>query len=106
MQKAIKKRSKPEMGWILAAMLTGGGLTSASGQDFPRIANLWGGSPLSTDYDQWARYDLLVMAGGPKEAWRRFRQEVKARNPHILLLDTAPLMNLGPPEQTPWIQDE
>jgi hypothetical protein len=81
-------------------------MRSAAGQDYPRIANLWGGSPLSTDYEQWARYDLLVMAGGPTDAWRRFSQEVRARNPNVLLLDTAPLMNLGPPEQTPWMRDE
>jgi len=75
-------------------------------REYPRIANLWGCNPPATDYDKWSRYGMLVMGGGSPEAWRRFRREVRARNASILLLGTAPLMNLGAPKQTPWMKDE
>jgi hypothetical protein len=73
---------------------------------YPRIANLWGCGPTAANYEQWARYDLLVMGGGAPEAWRTFRRETKPLNPDLLLLGTAPLMNIGSPESTPWMRDE
>ena len=73
---------------------------------YPKIANLWGCSAGATDYDKWARYDLLVMGGGSPEAWRTFREQTTRRNPRIRLLGTAPLMNIGPPASTPWMKDE
>lgn len=80
-----------------------------SGQGYPRIANLWGYGPTAdpAQCEKLARYDLLVMAGtaGP-ETWRKFRAEVEKHNPDIILLGTAPLMNIGAPETTPWMKDE
>jgi hypothetical protein len=70
---------------------------------YPRIANLWGVGPQTTDYDRWAKYDLLVCSGGDPAAWRRFSTELRRRHPGIRLLATGPLMNLGDP--TPWMQD-
>lgn len=74
--------------------------------DFPRIANLWGTSASATDYDRWARYDLIVLGSGSPAECRRFHREMNARNPSALHLATAPLMNLGAPETTPWMRDE
>lgn len=73
---------------------------------YPRIANLWGTGPALTDYDRWARYGLLITSGGSPDQWRRCAGELRARAPDILLLTTAPLMNIGPPEATPWMRDE
>ncbi|MCC6731548.1 MAG: hypothetical protein IT208_19665 [Chthonomonadales bacterium] len=89
-----------------AALVLVRGAGATPGAGFPRIANLWGASPLARDYARWARYDLLVMGGGPIEDWRRFGAEVRKRNPGIRLLGTAPLMNLGKPEDTPWMRPE
>jgi|GEM_PF-1079783 len=91
---------------LLTVLLGVVACTPGRAQDFPRIANLWGASPASRDYDQWARYDLLVLAGGSLEDWRRFREGIRARNPGTRLLDTAPLMNLGAPRHTSWMRDE
>jgi len=74
--------------------------------DYPRIANLWGCSPASTDYDKWSRYDLLVTAGGSQGEVGRFKQEIEARNPGALLLGTGALMNIGSPATTPWMKDD
>ena len=79
--------------------------SSASAQ-YPRIANLWGVGPGASDYDSLARYGFLVMAGGSPDEFRRFRAEMRKRNPDIVLLGTAPLMNLGAPEATPWMKKE
>jgi hypothetical protein len=49
---------------------------------------------------------LLVVAGGAPQDWQRFSREMRARNPHVRLLDTAPLMNLGAPRHTPWMREE
>lgn len=77
-----------------------------TGPGYPRIANLWGYYPNAkpADYDRLARYDMLVMAGGSPTAFRTFRAAMKKRNPHQLLLGTAPLMNLGAPDATPWMK--
>ena len=72
---------------------------------YPRIGNLWGVWPNGTDYDRYAKYDLLV-SGGEPAAWRRFRQELQARHSQAILLGTVPLMNIGPPKSTPWMKDE
>jgi hypothetical protein len=85
--------------FVLPCMVTGA-------PDYPRIANLWGCGPTATEYEQWAKYDLLVMAGGGPDAHRRFRREIEARNGDALLLGTAPLMNIGPPGSSPWMKDE
>lgn len=80
----------------------------AGRQGYPRIANLWGYGPTvdPAQCENLARYDLLVMAGtAGRETWRKFRAEVKKHNPDIILLGTAPLMNIGAPEATPWMKD-
>ena len=74
--------------------------------DYPRIANLWGCSPGVTEYDEWARYDLLVLGGGTPETFRRFAREVRERNEDIRLLGTAPLMNILSPAQSSWMDEE
>jgi len=73
---------------------------------YPRIANLWGIWPQGRDYDRYAKYGLLVSGGGSPEAWRRFRSEMRTRDSDVMLLGTAPLMNLGSPESTKWMKDE
>ncbi len=75
---------------------------------FPRIANLWGYGPtaVAAEYERLARYDLLVMGGGPPETWRVFARELRRRNPEILLFGTAPLTNIAAPADTPWMRDE
>lgn len=81
-------------------------ISSASAESYPRIANLWGCWPSTTDYDTWARCDLIVTGGGPKPVMERFRKELKKRNPDIIMLGTAQFMNLEPPAQCPWMKDE
>lgn len=73
--------------------------------DPPHIANLWGCSPASTEYDSWSRYDLLVLTGGSPSQMERFSAEYRRRNSGGILLGTAPLMNLGSPEATPWMEE-
>ncbi len=73
---------------------------------YPRIANLWGGGPVVREVGKWARYDLLIFGGGAPEAWREFAAEAHKRNPRLKLLTTAPLMNIGSPETTPWMKRE
>lgn len=73
---------------------------------YPRIANLWGVSPQSTEYDRLAKYALLVSGSDSAAAWRRFSGEMRRRNPDIILLGTAPLMNIGAPGDTPWMRPE
>lgn len=73
---------------------------------FPRIANLWGASASSREYDRWAKYDLLVMGPASPETWRRFAAEVRKRNPRIVLLGTGSFMNLVDPKSMPWMKDE
>ena len=95
-------------GWVLLLALTVAAAALPSGQGYPRIANLWGFGPTTSpaECEKLARYDLLVMAGGASaETWRKFRAEVKKHNPAIVLLGTAPLMNIGAPEATPWMKD-
>lgn len=86
--------------WLFAGMLY------ASGRGYPRIANLWGCYASDPDFDKWAKYDLLVMGGANYTAWQKFRTEMKSRNPDIIMLGTAPLMNLGSPKDTPWMKPE
>lgn len=74
--------------------------------DPPYIGNLWGCHASTTDYDDWARYDLLVLAGGSPDEMLRFSTEYRRRNPKGVLLGTAPLMNLGSPEATPWMRHD
>jgi len=81
-------------------------LLAASAAPFPRIANLWGMTAASTDYDRWARYGMLVMGSAPPQAWRRFSSEVRRRNPSIRLLGTGQFMNLSDPTSMPWMKDE
>ena len=47
--------------------------TQASG--YPRTANLWGCSPASRDYDQWARCDLPVLGDGSPDVVRDFERQ-------------------------------
>jgi len=89
---------------MVLGLIVAAGTVHADG--FPRVANLWGCGPTATNYDEWARYDLLVMSGGAPADYRAFRAQVAKRNPDIILLGTAPLMNLGAPESTPWMKDE
>jgi len=79
---------------------------AAPGPDFPRIANLWGSGATTAGADQWAKYDLLVIGGGSESDIRAFHDSLTARNPGIRLLATAPLMNIGGPEGSPWMKDE
>jgi hypothetical protein len=89
---------------ILLGLAAMGAASADAG--YPRIANLWGVGPETTDYAKWSRYGMLVMGGGAPQAWRQFGKEMRARNPEIRLLGTAPLMNLGGPKDTPWMKDE
>ena len=88
----------------LLAML--GTLMMAPTAGYPRIASLWGCSPASHDVEAWSRYDLLICAGGTAADWRRFARETREQNPGLILLGTAPLMNIGPPKSTPWMRPE
>ena len=58
--------------------------------EFPRIANLWGCSPSSTEYDEWARYDLLVLAGGSPASYRAFVPGSWGRRTRVLLGSRPP----------------
>lgn len=78
----------------------------ASAQTFPRIGNLWGAGPVVGEVDKWAKWDLLVVGGGSPGEWRAFTPEARRRNPRIRLFTTAPLMNIGAPEATPWMKPE
>ncbi len=89
--------------WMILLQVSASAAASAGG--YPRIANLWGVGPEATEYDRWARYGLLVMPGGSPEAFRIFSREVRRRNPQIVLLGSAPLVNLGTPAGTPWMKD-
>ncbi|MCX7598268.1 MAG: putative glycoside hydrolase [Armatimonadetes bacterium] len=94
---------------VSIAAVVAASMASASGQGYPRIANLWGFGPTTdaAQCEKLARYDLLVMAGtAGADKWRKFRAELEKHNPDIILLGTAPLMNVGPPEATPWMRDE
>ncbi len=91
---------------LIALAVAVRGAPTASAPTFPRIANLWGVSANSKEYDRWAKYDLLVMGGASPEAWRRFGTEVRKRNPRIVLLGTGQFMNLGDPKTMPWMKDE
>lgn len=91
------------------ATITSPGLpaqTASPAGDYPRIGNLWGWEPSDTDYDKWAHYDLIVMAGSPRDVWLKFRSELKKRNPHCLVLGTAPFENVDPPRKDGWMKDE
>lgn len=81
-------------------------LVTAPSGGYPRIANLWGCGPAVPDVESWSRYDLLICAGGTAGEWRRFARETRERNPGLILLGTAPLMNISSPEATPWMQPE
>ena len=83
-----------------------GTLMMAPTAGYPRIASLWGCSPASHDVEAWSRYDLLICAGGTAADWRRFARETREQNPGLILLGTAPLMNIGPPKSTPWMRPE
>lgn len=87
----------------LALIMLVAGPALASG--YPRLANLWGCSTTTKEYDQWARYDLLVTAGAP-ESYRVFRRELRARNPEQIVLATAPLMDLTAGQGAAWMKDE
>ncbi|MEI6297948.1 MAG: putative glycoside hydrolase, partial [bacterium] len=93
------------------------GKARKAGGDYPRIATLWGtGSQEENfkDYDVWARYDLLILMGSEWkkgkptrfEDLKKFREEVARRHPGILILGTAPLINIPPPGRLPWMKDE
>lgn len=77
----------------------------AMSSDYPRLANLWGCSTTTKDYDRWARYDLLVTSGAP-ESYPAFRREMRARNPDQILLATTPLMNVTAAQGAGWMKDE
>ncbi|MBI2300697.1 MAG: hypothetical protein HYU66_17450, partial [Armatimonadetes bacterium] len=89
------------LSWLFPALLVVAGGVQAAG--YPRIANLWGTGPQSTEYDRLAKYSLLVCSGGSPGEWRRFGAELRKRNPDIRLLGTGSLMNLAEP--LPWMQD-
>ncbi len=73
---------------------------------YPRIANLWGCGP-TADPRLWARYDLLVIYGGPDEAYEPFIRTARSLNPRIVILGTAPLANVERvKEWHPWLKDE
>lgn len=73
---------------------------------YPRIANLWGCGP-TADARLWARYDLLVIYGGPDEAYEPFIRTARSINPGITVLGTAPLANVERvKEWHPWLKDE
>ncbi len=78
--------------------------------DYPRLANLWGMNFWSlpemtpADYDAWARYDLLITAGGSVDQWKQLRAELDKRHPGIKLLQTAPLNNIE--YDPPWLNTE
>lgn len=90
---------------VIAITLISVAMVNAYG-GYPRIANLWGCYPTDPDYDKWAKYDLLVIAGSNDLSWRKFREEMKSHNPEMIILGTASLMNLGSPETTPWMKPE
>lgn len=85
-------------------------IASPSSAGFPRIASQWGLvlSPTTSlsvkDYDEWARFDLLVAAGGTTDSWRQVSRELRSRNPRILVLKTQTLTNVhGSPA---WMRDD
>lgn len=98
------KQSSRCLALVIPALILTACAVFANG--YPRIANLWGCYPSSREYDMWSKYGLLVMGGTEASAWRLFAKEVKRRNPEIVLLSTAQLMNLSAPAQTPWFKDE
>jgi hypothetical protein len=74
---------------LLAVMALAHAGVAAPG--FPRIANLWGYGPtaLAAEYERLARYDLLVMGGGPPATWRVFARELPQA-----IFDVAPAVLL------------
>ncbi|MHB1458045.1 MAG: hypothetical protein ACYC0V_14140, partial [Armatimonadota bacterium] len=79
-------------------------LTAHAG--YPKIANLWGCDPASTEYDVWSKYDMLITSGGSFESYSKFVSEVRSCNPQILIFGTAPFVNVASPAQSPWMKDE
>ena len=91
---------------LLTALLAPGACTAG----YPKIANLWGTLPSSigtfssADYDEWAKFDLLVGAGGPLDQWREASKQLRSRNPRLLILKTQNLNILG--GSPTWMRDE
>ncbi|MHB1000021.1 MAG: golvesin C-terminal-like domain-containing protein [Armatimonadota bacterium] len=78
----------------------------SASENYPKIANLWGCPISTTEYDMWARYDMIVIGEAPLSMAQKLHDELKKRNPNIKILGTGPLTNLLSPVQTPWMKDE
>ena len=48
---------------------------------YPKVANLWGCSVVTTDYDKWAHYSLLVLGGGAQKQFRKLRASCAPATP-------------------------
>jgi hypothetical protein len=108
--------SKMMRNWLLfVVMVMTAGIAMAAGSErmgwksgsYPKIGNLWGCDITKvTDYDKWAKWDLLVASGpgGDVNAWRKFSRELKARHPDIIVLATGAMADLTIKEN-PWMKD-
>ena len=81
-------------------------LPATTSESYPKIANLWGCPISTTEYDMWAKYDMIVIGEAPLSMAQKLHDELKKRNPDIKILGTGPLTNLLSPAQTPWMKDE
>jgi len=81
---------------------------SRKSSSYPKIGSMWGCWDITriTDYDLWAKWDLLVASGPLNDvgAWQKFSRELKARHPDILLLATGEMTGMG--RHTPWSKEE
>ena len=75
--------------------------------NYPRIANLWGCPPNTTDFKTWARYDMLVCYESPYDTFISLGKGLREINSDIVILGTTPLANFARPDEWyPWIKSE